>query len=52
MSVLIIDVDHFKKINDQFGHPTGDEVLKAVATAVRALVRSPPSLAVWAARNF
>ena len=39
--MLIIDIDHFKSINDQHGHPEGDEALKLVAALLRAQVHDP-----------
>lgn len=39
MAVLAIDVDYFKQINDTYGHDFGDEVLKIVATSIRATLR-------------
>jgi len=38
-SVLMIDIDYFKKVNDEFGHPVGDEVLKSVAGELQKISR-------------
>jgi len=40
-SVLIVDIDHFKSINDHHGHPIGDEVLRFIARELHTAVREP-----------
>src|SRR6185503_7820745 len=40
VSVLVIDIDHFKKINDGFGHDVGDEVLREFAVRLASNVRA------------
>jgi diguanylate cyclase (GGDEF)-like protein len=40
VSLVLMDVDHFKRINDTYGHPAGDATLREVAQKVKAAVRS------------
>lgn len=51
-SVAIIDVDFFKSINDRFGHPVGDEVLRSFALAIGANIRSIDILGRYGGEEF
>ncbi len=50
--LLWLDIDHFKEINDRFGHAQGDEALKAVAEQVRSLIRNYDSASRWGGDEF
>lgn len=45
LSIIMIDVDHFKNFNDRYGHQAGDECLKSVAAAIRGFARRPGDVA-------
>ena len=52
MSLIIADIDHFKSINDRYGHPTGDEVLKWFAKVLANNVKGRDTVARYGGEEF
>ncbi|RZI80949.1 MAG: sensor domain-containing diguanylate cyclase [Rubrivivax sp.] len=50
--LAILDIDHFKKVNDTYGHGVGDEVLRHFAEAAQAVMRDTDVLARWGGEEF
>lgn len=51
-SIILIDIDFFKKVNDNYGHESGDIVLKEIADVLRQSTRSYDMLARWGGEEF
>jgi diguanylate cyclase (GGDEF)-like protein len=52
LAIMMIDVDHFKSINDRYGHPVGDEVLRRLTTVAQKVIRSDDYFARYGGEEF
>jgi diguanylate cyclase (GGDEF)-like protein len=52
VSLILCDVDHFKRVNDWFGHEAGDGVLRTIAATLRAALRETDLLGRWGGEEF
>jgi diguanylate cyclase (GGDEF)-like protein len=52
LSIIMMDIDHFKKINDNFGHQTGDRVLKEIANICLAILRKVDVMCRYGGEEF
>lgn len=51
-SLIMLDLDHFKKVNDRYGHPSGDAVLKQVSATIRQTVRKSDIVSRYGGEEF
>jgi two-component system, cell cycle response regulator len=52
VSLLILDIDHFKSVNDNYGHPVGDLVLKEIARSIKEMLRVNDTAARYGGEEF
>ena len=51
-SIILLDIDHFKKVNDNFGHPAGDKVLTSIAKILKSNIRANDIFGRWGGEEF
>jgi diguanylate cyclase (GGDEF)-like protein len=49
---IMVDIDHFKEVNDQFGHAAGDQILREMAGILRGAIRDSDSVIRWGGEEF
>jgi diguanylate cyclase (GGDEF)-like protein len=52
IACILLDLDHFKRVNDTYGHPCGDGILKEAATVVRGVLRQTDLVARYGGEEF
>jgi len=52
LSISLVDIDHFKNVNDNYGHLTGDETLRTIAARLRDQIRHPDTIGRYGGEEF
>jgi diguanylate cyclase (GGDEF)-like protein len=52
LALILLDIDHFKRYNDRFGHPTGDKVIRKVADILSHSARANDNIGRWGGEEF